>query len=135
MLVTTQCLYCSVNLEHALNICCCMQPSSKCPTQTNMKPCSSPGHWVANNAYITYTHTHMHCTHTHTHTCNSFVGAVVASLIRGLSHDLAIKAGLRAAYASLCSPYAVSEELNSSFLQEDSINGWANWEASPLQLP
>ena len=62
----------------------------------------------------------------------SFVGAVMVSLIQGLSRDLSIKAGLRAAYMSLHSPHAVSEELNPSFLMEESISEWAPWEASQL---
>ena len=60
----------------------------------------------------------------------SFVGAVMVSLIRGLSRDLSIKAGLRAAFMSLHSPHAVSRELNPSFLTEESVNGWAPWKAS-----
>ena len=62
----------------------------------------------------------------------SFVGAVMVSLIRGLSRDLSIKAGLRAAYMSLHSLHAVSEELNPNFLTEESISEWAPWEASQL---
>ena len=62
----------------------------------------------------------------------SFVGAVVSSLVRGLDRDLAIKAGLRAAYASLHSPQAVSEEVNPSFLVKGSIATWAPWTAVQL---
>ena len=62
----------------------------------------------------------------------SFVGAVVVSLIRGLTRDLSIKAGLRAAYMSLHSPRAVPEELSPNFLTEESISEWAPWEASQV---
>ena len=62
----------------------------------------------------------------------SFVGAVVVSLIRGLSRDLSIKAGLRAAYMSLHSPRAVPEELSPNFLTEESISEWAPWKASQV---
>ena len=66
--------------------------------------------------------------HTFTRSC-SFVGATVTSLVRGLSHDVAIKVGLRAAFTSLHSPRAVSEELNSSFLDMNSISSWAPWKS------
>lgn len=62
----------------------------------------------------------------------SFVGAVMVSLIRGLSRDLSVKAGLRAAYMSLHSPRAVPEELSPNFLTEESISKWAPWEASQV---
>ena len=62
----------------------------------------------------------------------SFVGAVMSSLIRGLSCDLAIKVGLRAAYTSLHSPHAISKELNPNFVSEESISDWAPWKASPV---
>ena len=50
---------------------------------------------------------------------------MMVSLIRGLSRDLSIKAGLRAAYLSLRSSCAVSEELSPSFLTEESVSEWA----------
>ena len=71
---------------------------------------------------------------THTHTRTSFVGAAIVSLINGLSLDLSIKAGLRAAYKSLQSHHAVCTELNSDWLNEQLIQNWAPWEPTVVQV-
>ena len=97
---------------------------SKHPTQTNTKgpplPLPRALHCQRCMCCFVYLSTYSY----------SFVGAVVTSLVGGLDHDSAIKVGLRAAFASLRSPRAVSEELNSSFLDEKSINTWAPWKSS-----
>ena len=65
---------------------------------------------------------------------HSFVGTMISGLTRGLSHDLSIKAGLRAAYCSLQSQYAVARELPPNLLNEDTIREWAAWDATVLKL-
>ncbi len=62
----------------------------------------------------------------------SFVGATMACLIRGFSRDLSIKAGLRAAYQSVTSHYAVCPELSPENVTKEFIQKWAPWE--PTQL-
>lgn len=62
----------------------------------------------------------------------SFVGTVLAAVSSGLTFDLAIKAGLNAAYLSLQSTRAVPEDLSPRLLQEDYIRTWAPWEARTI---
>ncbi len=62
----------------------------------------------------------------------SFVGATMACLIRGFSWDLSIKAGLRAAFQSVTSHYAVCPELSPENVTKESIQKWAPWE--PTQI-
>lgn len=63
----------------------------------------------------------------------SFVGAAMVGLIQGFSSDLSVKAGLRAAYQSLTSHYAVSPELSPEVLTEESIRSWAPWEPTRIE--
>ncbi|XP_064381865.1 uncharacterized protein LOC135330853 [Halichondria panicea] len=63
---------------------------------------------------------------------DSFVGATMACLIRGFSWDLSIKAGLRAAFQSVTSHYAVCPKLSPENVTKESIQKWAPWE--PTQI-
>ncbi len=63
----------------------------------------------------------------------SFVGAAVVSLVHGFSSDLSVKAGLRAAYHSLTSHFAVCPKLSPEILTEESIRKWAPWEPTRIE--
>ena len=63
----------------------------------------------------------------------SFVGAAMVGLIHGFSSDLYVKAGLRAAYQSLSSHYAVCPELSLEMLTEESLRNWAPWEPTQIE--
>ncbi len=64
----------------------------------------------------------------------SFVGAIISSLTQGLSTDSAIKAGLRAAYLSVKSYHAVSDELHPKLFTERSIREWAPWKPHLVKI-
>lgn len=70
---------------------------------------------------------HSHNTHTH-----SFVGGMISGLVRGLNQDLAVKAGLRAAYLSVLSQSPVSKILTPDLFTEQSLRMWAPWSATML---
>ena len=59
----------------------------------------------------------------------SFAGGMIASLTRGLAADIAVKAGLRAAYLSIQSHSAVASEATPELFTEQSIAEWAPWTA------
>ena len=56
------------------------------------------------------------------------MGATIVALIHGLTLDLSVKAGLRAAYNSVRSHHAVCSKLSQEVMTEESINEWASWE-------
>lgn len=64
--------------------------------------------------------------------CFSFVGAMLAGICSGLTCDLSIKAGLNAAFLSLGSATAISQELSPGLLEEETISKWAPWGASNI---
>ena len=66
--------------------------------------------------------------------CSSFVGTMLAAVSSGLTLDLSIKAGLRAAYLSLHSTTAVSSELSPTLLQGDQIRTWAPWQPRSILI-
>lgn len=63
----------------------------------------------------------------------SFVGSMLTGISSGMTPDLSVKAGLKAAYLSLQSPTAVSPQLTPRLLQEEEIKQWAPWEAKAVQ--
>jgi len=65
----------------------------------------------------------------HTH---SFVGGMILGLVLGLNQDLAVKAGLRAAYLSVLSRSPVSKILTPDLFTEQSLRMWAPWSAMML---
>lgn len=64
----------------------------------------------------------------------SFVGSMLTGLSMGLSHDLSVKAGLKAAHLSLQSRAAVSPELDPALLQPERIRQWAQWDAEAVSI-
>ena len=64
--------------------------------------------------------------------CSSFVGAMLAGICSGLTRDLSVKAGLNAAFLSLSSATAISQELCPGLLEEENISKWAPWNASDI---
>ena len=55
----------------------------------------------------------------------SFVGAAVASIIRGYPLEVAVWAGLKAAHLSLLSDSAVSEDINPHQFEQLAVRNWA----------
>ena len=71
--------------------------------------------------------------HTHPHTRlmpYSFTGAAIAGFALGYSPDLAIKAGLRAAYLSVQSSCCIAHNVSPELFSEESIANWAPWTPS-----
>jgi sugar/nucleoside kinase (ribokinase family) len=65
---------------------------------------------------------------------DSFVGAMLSSLVGGFPHDKAIKAGLRAASLSIVSLDSVSPAVTPRLFSEAAIETWAPWQPQEINL-
>lgn len=63
---------------------------------------------------------------------DSFVGTLASSIIKRCPTDIAIKSGLRAAYMSLLSEAAISENISTDLLNQSALRDWAPWQ--PVRL-